>query len=679
MRVPESSWVRLVLVLTLLGVFGAAAVLSTPTTGTAIGIWPVVLATAAFVLTTRTPWPVLAVVVGSIGFLTVQVDRPTGVAIGLGIGLALEATVTWWVWCRGVRGRLPSLETNPDFGRLLTAVTVGAVVMGICAAITSLVTGWGEARSLAVATAASGIASQLALLPLLSRMRTRPPLAERGERVAQWLNIIILTPLLFFNDGASVTLILILPTLMWTSLRSPVHDAFAQLLVVAGLAIVLTTFGIGPLTGPGFGEFGPDSQGILLSIFVGTCALVVLTLIVNVGEQAEQQRQLAAERDRVERIVHGTSGVAIIGLDLDRKITLFNPGAERLYGYRADEVLGAPVSALTSHLRSGPDAEGADDPTGPTTGPRVLRIRRRDGVTRQHLLVVSPVRDDRGAEIGYVVTAEDITERTETEERLREALAAERAASERLREVDQAKDTFVSNVSHELRTPITSILGYTELLAEGGYGDLTEEQTDAVRRIARNSSRLLSLIADLLTLSRIQESGVGLADRDLDLGDVVRAATALVAVVYESRDLEVAVEVPSEPVPYRGDREQLERVVINLLSNAVKFTPDGGRVVVRLATEGDDAVLAVTDTGIGIPAEEQAQLFDRFFRSTLSQHNEIPGTGLGLPITRTIVERHGGRVEVESAVGQGTTVRVVLPLRGADGPTPRTDPVRISS
>ncbi|MDP9821280.1 PAS domain S-box-containing protein [Nocardioides massiliensis] len=678
MRMPESDAARLFGLLGLTSVFGVVAVVSTPSAGTAIGIWPIVGATAAFIFTGRPAWPLLTVLVGLIGFATLWVDRPAGAAAGLGVGLALQAAVTWRVWCRGERRVIPSLLTNGDLSRLLTAVVAGAAVMAICAALTSAVTGWGEPRRLALAAATAGLASQLVLLPLLARLGTRTPAAGRGELAAQWVNIVVLAPFLFFNHAASVTLILILPTLMWGALRSHAYQAFAQLVVVAGVAVTLTTAGIGPLTGPGFGRFGPDSRGILLAVFVGTCALVVLTLVVSVGEQAEQQRQLAAERDRVERIVHGTSGVAIIGTDLDLNITLFNPGAERLYGYRAAEVLGGPVSVLSSHLRSDREVEREDDPAALTAGPRVLRIRRRDGAIRQHLLVVSPVRDDRGVEIGYVTTAEDITERIETEERLREALEAERAASERLREVDQAKDTFVSNVSHELRTPITSILGYTELLAEGAYGDLTKDQTDAVRRIARNSNRLLSLIADLLTLSRIQESGVGLADRELDLVEVVSAAMALVGVAYERRDLDVSVDLPPTPMPYRGDREQLERVVLNLLSNAVKFTPDGGRVTVRLADDGAHAVLEVTDTGIGIPADELEQLFERFFRSTLSQHNEIPGTGLGLPITRTIVERHGGRIEVDSEVGRGTTVRVRLPARHSDGPTPRTDPVRIA-
>jgi signal transduction histidine kinase len=287
---------------------------------------------------------------------------------------------------------------------------------------------------------------------------------------------------------------------------------------------------------------------------------------------------------------------------------------------------------------------------------------RKDGEERQHLMSLNRVIGAHGEVIGYVSTSEDITERLRAEARLLESLDAERQAVEQLREVDRVKEAFVSSVSHELRTPITSILGYTELMGDSALGPLNADQRDAVDRISRNSNRLLSLISELLTLSKLQAEG-HVPDREMvDLVEVVAAGLAVLSPTVARRDVELTVDLPSSPVQVSGDREMLERVVINLTDNAVKFTPDGGRVSVALTTSPGQAVVEVADTGIGVPAHEQQRLFDRFFRSSLAQDHAIPGSGLGLSIAHKIVENHGGTLEVCSEAGQGSTFRVRLPV-----------------
>jgi len=273
-----------------------------------------------------------------------------------------------------------------------------------------------------------------------------------------------------------------------------------------------------------------------------------------------------------------------------------------------------------------------------------------------------------------------VTRQLETDNRLLHELAeergrvleAERAAraeaeavqrllaeqNERLRELDKLKDEFVSLVSHELRTPLTSIRGYVELL-------LSEELNDDQRRflgiVDRNSERLLELVSDLLFLAQIEAGKLAIDVGSLDLKKVIEECIETSSAVADSRG--VKLEATIERLPkIEGDRVRLHQVLDNLLSNALKFTPSGGRVEVRLMRAGEAAVLEVADTGFGIPEEEQARLFERFFRSSSATENAIPGTGLGLTITKAIVERHGGRIEIESAENAGTTVRVRLPL-----------------
>nr|WP_232523682.1 PAS domain-containing sensor histidine kinase [Nocardioides sp. MAH-18] len=463
---------------------------------------------------------------------------------------------------------------------------------------------------------------------------------------------------------------MLLPVLAWGALRSGAYEAIAQLFLTLGIAIALTTRGNGPFAHVDARYGLPvDVQNILLSVFIIDCALVVVPFVLSVGDQLEYARQVAAERDRVQSIVNGTTGVAIIGSDPDARITLFNPGAERLLGYAAEEVLGRDSRMLHSPDGIAEKAAelGVDNDFRAVAGsligrgPSDMKFVRKDGEERSHSMSLNRITDDRGAVIGYVSTSEDITERVEAENRLVESLEAERQAVERLREIDRAKDAFVSSVSHELRTPITSILGYVEMLEDGAYGGLAPEQLDAVHRVATNSTRLLSLIDDLLTLSRIQDGGLGMIARLIDLREVVEDGCAVVAPALERGGVVLDVDLPGEAVPFLGDRDMLERVVINLAGNAVKFTPDGGRVDVSLATEGPDVVLTVADTGIGIPAHEQELLFSRFFRSSLAQERAIPGSGLGLSIALAIVEQHGGRVDLESEPGVGTTFRVRLP------------------
>ncbi|HEX3267882.1 MAG TPA: ATP-binding protein [Gaiellaceae bacterium] len=244
-----------------------------------------------------------------------------------------------------------------------------------------------------------------------------------------------------------------------------------------------------------------------------------------------------------------------------------------------------------------------------------------------------------------------------------DAEAAQRLLSEqnqRLRELDRLKDEFVSLVSHELRTPLTSIRGYLELLLDEG-SELTEEQRRFLVIVDRNSERLLSLVSDLLFLAQIEAGKLAIEVGVVDLETIVEECVETWSPVASARGVALACTTDELP-ELQGDRTRLVQVLDNLVSNALKFTPGGGRVEVRLTAADGLAALEVEDTGLGIPADEQPRLFERFFRSSSATKNAIPGSGLGLTITKAIVEHHGGRIELESTENVGTIVRVELPL-----------------
>lgn len=230
----------------------------------------------------------------------------------------------------------------------------------------------------------------------------------------------------------------------------------------------------------------------------------------------------------------------------------------------------------------------------------------------------------------------------------------------RLQELDTAKTDFMSTVSHELRTPLTSIAGYLELLLDAEAGELSDPQERMLEVIARNTRRLRELIEDMLILSKIESGAFRITKQEVALLPLVENALAAIAPAAAKADVRLDTDVDHMPA-LMADPEQLDRVLMNLLSNAVKFTPPDGTVTVRVRADGDEVVIAVQDTGMGIPAAEKEALFARFFRASNAIHQAIPGTGLGLAIVRTIVDNHGGSITVDSTEKVGTTVTIRLP------------------
>ena len=237
------------------------------------------------------------------------------------------------------------------------------------------------------------------------------------------------------------------------------------------------------------------------------------------------------------------------------------------------------------------------------------------------------------------------------------------AAIARLRELDEAKSALVSTVSHELRTPLTSIKGYLEMVLDGDGGTLPEEAAQMLRVVERNATRLRTMIEDLLTQSRIEAGGIGNAATQVDLHGVVAASVATMAPIADASGVRLAAERgdPGELLVV-GDMRQLEQALTNLLANAIKFTPSGGLVRLHTGPDADgNAVLRISDTGIGIPEQDRAHLFERFYRASNAAAAEIPGTGLGLSIVQEIVDAHRGSVRIDSVLGEGTVVEIVIP------------------
>ena len=276
-----------------------------------------------------------------------------------------------------------------------------------------------------------------------------------------------------------------------------------------------------------------------------------------------------------------------------------------------------------------------------------------------------PLRDQRGQIIGTFGISRDVTAQVRAENTLAQQAHQLRAQNQSLRELDRLKDEFIGLVSHEIRTPLASIIGYVELLREEGVSGPDADLCAEV--IERNAKRLQHLVGDLLFLSQIQSGKMAMEFQDADLAGI--AASALEELRPEAQRKHIDLALSATDVPRLAlDPMRIAQLLGNLLSNAVKFSPDGGRVEVRLRREGDQVVLAVADTGIGIPAADRERVFERFFRTAIAARHAIQGTGLGLAVTKAIVEAHHGTIAVDSDEGRGSTFTVCLPLRPAPVP-----------
>jgi two-component system phosphate regulon sensor histidine kinase PhoR len=348
---------------------------------------------------------------------------------------------------------------------------------------------------------------------------------------------------------------------------------------------------------------------------------------------------------------------------------------------RIAELVGTTLGADEVHARITAEAGPALDITWPPDVPPlapgiatdVMAGRPGDVLTVPHVTgaVAVPLAGDEDGPAGLLYLARHANPRWSVDERrLLAAIAWEIAHVVRqqrlsrrqarligeLQVLDERKDAFVATVTHELRTPLTSILGYLEVLSEGDSGDLSPTQQRGVSAILRNALRLQETVADLLLLDR----GNGRPGPvPVDLAAVVTGAHAGLAAAARAKDLVNTVDV--QPAWVHGDRGQLQRAIRNLIENAIKFTHPGGRVGCWLATDGDDAILTVTDTGIGIPADDVPGLFAPFHRAANAMHQAVQGSGLGLAVVRNIVTEHGGSVAAHSRVNEGSTFTITLP------------------
>jgi PAS domain S-box-containing protein len=371
-----------------------------------------------------------------------------------------------------------------------------------------------------------------------------------------------------------------------------------------------------------------------------------------------------------------SSDDAIIGKDLNSIITSWNQGAERIFGYSAEEMIGTSIMRLIPPERQGEEEEILSYLKRGERFEHFETVRTTKEGRHLHVsLTISPIKDANGRVVGASKIARDITDRKLSEEALREAQKAAEAAKadrERLLESERAarseaerasymKDEFLATLSHELRTPLNAVLGWATALRAGHFP--TEELEQGLETIERNARVQAQIIEDLLDMSRIISGKVRLDVQRVDLPAVVAAAIDTVRASASAKGVRLQTIIDPLNAPVTGDPNRLQQVFWNLLSNAIKFTPKGGRVQVLLERVDSHVEVSIIDTGEGISPEFLPYVFDRFKQADASTTRRHGGLGLGLAIVKQLVELHGGSVRVKSSgTGKGASFIVSLPM-----------------
>ena len=381
-------------------------------------------------------------------------------------------------------------------------------------------------------------------------------------------------------------------------------------------------------------------------------------LRLEITERRHAEEQLRRTRDELQALVEAAP-VAIVSVDPKGSVVSWYGGAQAMFGWSVEEVVGRPLLNVPPDKQEEHRALRARVLQGNSfTGFETRRVRK-DGTPVEVSLSTAPLHDRSGDVVGIIAVYQDISERY--------LIAEQRQAREAADAANLAKSNFMANMSHELRTPLNAIIGFSELLEDRTFGELNERQQRYVTNVLSGGRHLLQLVNDILDLAKIEAGRLLLAPESIDLGlllqDMQRGVEPLATAKHQTMTVELEENLPT----LTADRGKVKQILYNLLSNAIKFTRDGGLISMRAgATRGGDGTaliqVSVRDTGIGIAAEDLERIFVEFEQLDSSYARQQQGTGLGLALTRRLVEAHGGRITVESTLSRGSTFTFALPV-----------------
>jgi len=598
--------------------------------------------------------------------ISISTGLPAAAIVGIGVGNTLEALIAASLLQRFIGSRQLFDRAQDVLKFVMIAPVLSTIVsatIGNLSLCVAGVTAWASFGSLWLTWWLGDGVGALVVAPLLLTIGEWGSQTWSLKRGAEAFLLLISLSLvawiafgaLFHPQYANYPLAhLTIPFLLWAAFRFGPGGAATATALLSAIATQGTTRGLGP-----FVQQDRNESLLLLQVFIAAVAITALVVAAAVSEQKKAEGTI----EFLASIVESTND-AVIGKALDGTIVSWNKGAERIYGYSADEVLGRSIAILIPPDRADELSRLIEAPVrGRSVEHYETQGVRKDGLIVDVSLTISPIVDSSGRVAGTSTVARDITDWKRAQQAQEQLFLMEQKAREAAEAANRLKTAFLGIVSHELRTPLNAILGWTNLLLRGGLDEGSAARAlETVERSAKSQTRM---IEDLLDVSGIIGGNVKFDMRRIDLAPVIRAAAEALTPAAADKGIELEVGLGEGPTVVAGDPSRLEQVVSNLLTNSIKFTPTGGKVQVLLRRSGRLAEIIVSDNGEGIDPEFLPHVFERFRQADSSYTRKHGGLGIGLSIVRQLVESHNGTVEASSrGPRQGATFIVKIPLTG---------------
>ncbi len=618
-------------------------------------------------------------------------------------GNTLEALLGAWLVRRFIPGRLPFERTQDAFRFILLGALaspcVSATIGGISFCLYS--SDWSRWGQILLTWWLGDAVGVIVFAPLLLTWKNRSLLrwdkSKAAETVAL-LALLLFTELIIFPLNAPVEYLLI-PLLFWTAFRFGQFESAVTVTLAMVTFLLWTVNGFGPFAGQPI-----NTTLLFLQSYIGvaSAATLILSTLIAARNRAESQlldyqtnleklvtartaelqqanvrlaeeveERVRAEQTLIEResqyrdLVESANCVILRWLP-DGRITFFNRFALNFFGYSEEEIVNRNIldTVVPNEDSNGHELKylAADIVANPQAYERNENENvRKNGERVWVAWTNKPILQTDGTVTEILSIGVDITRLVNTERELRQTLDELAVAKEHAEAADRMKSAFLATMSHELRTPLNSIIGFTGILLQRLGGPLNEEQEKQLTMVKTSANHLLSLISDVLDLSKIEAGQLTVACVPLDLKATIGKVVQSVRPLVEKKGLELHVDLADNVDSVNADERRVEQILLNLLSNAVKFTEQGA-ISIRCVRAAREYVLAVTDTGIGITENDLKRLFEPFYQIDTGLSRKYEGTGLGLSISKKMVELMGGTIRVESCPGTGSSFIFTLPL-----------------
>lgn len=656
--------------------------------GFATLVWaPSGIALAALLIRGYRLWP--GIMLGAL-VANLLSGAPIPVALGISVGNTLEALAAAYALQR-IPGFRRSLDRLIDaFALIVVAAVLSTAISAAIGVLSLYLGGIVPPGGLAVTLRAwwlGDLIGDLLVAPVILVWSVGKPLASREswlEAGTLGVGLIAVSFVVFSSPGATSHGVfgeayLFFPLFMWAAVRFGQRGSVTTALIVSLIAISATVTGRGPFVQPHL-----YLSLFALQTFMAVTAATFLVLGASVSERGEAVERLQsaiageqlmlAERDashqRLIAVLEQTP-VAIGIVDaVTGRFLFLNDEVERILGMRPEssKALDAEGGGFTGFHTNGSPVAADEWPTaralhrGEVVRDEVIRVVPRNAPPVEVMANAAPVRDADGKIVACVLVFRDVTAQRRAEEDLRRAHEVAAAAN-------HAKSEFLAVMSHELRTPLNAIGGHIQLIEMGVHGPVNDAQREALLRVQRSQRHLLSLINDLLNLTRIETGRVDYEITEIPLEPLVAETVAMIEPLLSSNMLRCdIVDSPYAPDPsivVRADREKAQQILLNLLSNAIKFTPQNGRITVEAGLRDESpgmAVVRVSNSGVGIPPAKLETIFEPFVQLGSRPANPSVGLGLGLSISRDLARGMDGDLKATSDVGKGATFTLLLPL-----------------